>query len=461
MDYESLSSVVLAVMAAVLILGWLPKRTTRGMKRASEHREDRYSSSLHIVDARHATRFSDEDSQQTKGLSMESQQQRHDSAFSQERVARIRTMRRQAVRRRQILVAALVAVTVVVIVLAFSMQFSPFFALIPALATVTVLVLGAKASNDARRWEQELSEANRNKVVRKAARTHEVERRSHADGSKQDPRAQTPKDPEPVYMTVDGALGAIVNDARLEDDSSTAVIAAGDVHDILRQAEQDKRQALALRQKRAERKEAMLRQEDESLGVESLGAEAVRDDAGRSDAAVDADAEHEDKALSERARGQKVQGQKAQQTSQSAVRTADDEIPDATNELSRISPSPALDAFEMAAAQDLISFSLGEARGKQSVPAEEVESLEIKSVRQVATAVPKESVSAPEHGSRESASGKDSQSASAKRDAEDEVPKDASGFHEAESHAAVDEPEQTSDSLGVNLESILARRSRS
>ncbi|MDN6587550.1 MAG: hypothetical protein L0K77_09590, partial [Bifidobacterium crudilactis] len=332
---------------------------------------------------------------------------------------------------------------------------------IPALATVTVLVLGAKASNDARRWEQELSEANRNKVVRKAARTHEVERRSHADGSKQDPRAQTPKDPEPVYMTVDGALGAIVNDARLEDDSSTAVIAAGDVHDILRQAEQDKRQALALRQKRAERKEAMLRQEDESLGVESLGAEAVRDDAGRSDAAVDADAEHEDKALSERARGQKVQGQKAQQTSQSAVRTADDEIPDATNELSRISPSPALDAFEMAAAQDLISFSLGEARGKQSVPAEEVESLEIKSVRQVATAVPKESVSAPEHGSRESASGKDSQSASAKRDAEDEVPKDASGFHEAESHAAVDAPEQTSDSLGVNLESILARRSRS
>ncbi|WP_416174649.1 MAG: Membrane spanning protein [Bifidobacterium crudilactis] len=456
MDYESLSSVVLAVMAAVLILGWLPKRTTRGMKRASEHREDRYSSSLHIVDARHATRFSDEDSQQTKGLSMESQQQRHDSAFSQERVARIRTMRRQAVRRRQILVAALVAVTVVVVVLAFSMQFSPFFALIPALATVTVLVLGAKASGDARRWEQELSEANRNKVVRKAARTHEVERRSHADGSKQDPRAQTPKDPEPVYMTVDGALGATVNDARLEDDSSTAVIAAGDVHDILRQAEQDKRQALALRQKRAERKEAMLRQEDESLGVESLGAEAVRDDADRSDAAADADEEHEDKALSERSRGQKVQ-----QTSQSAVRTADDEIPDATNELSRISPSPALDAFEMAAAQDLISFSLGEARGKESVPAEEVESLEIKSVRQVATAVPKESVSAPEHGSRESASGKDSQSASAKRDADDEVPKDASRFHEAESHADVAAPEQTSDSLGVNLESILARRSKS
>jgi hypothetical protein len=143
------------------------------------------------------------------------------------------------------------------------------------------------------------------------------------------------------------------------------------------------------------------------------------------------------------------------------VRTADDEIPDATNELSRISPSPALDAFEMAAAQDLISFSLGEARGKEPVPAEEVESLEIKSVRQVATAVPKESVSAPEHGSRESASGKNSQSASAKRDADDEVPKDASGFHEAESHAAVDAPEQTSDSLGVNLESILARRSKS
>jgi hypothetical protein len=365
-------------------------------------------------------------------------------------------MRRQAVRRRQILVAALVAVTVVVVALAFSMQFSPFFALIPALATVTVLVLGAKASSDARRWEQELSEANRNKVVRKAARTHEVERRSHVDGFKPGAMAQTPKDPEPVYMTVDGALDASVPDAQLEDDSSTAVIAAGDVHDILRQAEQDKRQALALRQKRAECKQAMLRQEQESHGVE-----AVRDDADRSDAAADADAEHEDKALSERARGQKVQGQKVQQTSRHAVRTADDEIPDATNELSRISPSPALDAFEMAAAQDLISFSLGEARGKEPVPAEEVESLEIKSVRQVATAVPKESVSAPEHGSDEGATGKDSQSASAKHDADDDAPKDASGFHEAESHADVDAPEQTSDSLGVNLESILARRSRS
>ena len=64
---------------------------------------------------------------------------------------------------------------------------------------------------------------------------------------------------------------------------------------------------------------------------------------------------------------------------------------DETNELAQINASSAPDAFDMAVNQDLISFSLG------SDPfdgPEVVQSMEIKSTRQVSKAVPKDSSSA-------------------------------------------------------------------
>ena len=51
MGYESLSTVVVLVIVAIIIVVWLPVRTANGMKRVDEHRQDRYSPSLHIVDA--------------------------------------------------------------------------------------------------------------------------------------------------------------------------------------------------------------------------------------------------------------------------------------------------------------------------------------------------------------------------------------------------------------------------
>ena len=51
MGYESLSTVVVLVILMVIAVGWLPRRTVNSMKKVAEHRQDRYSSSLHLVDA--------------------------------------------------------------------------------------------------------------------------------------------------------------------------------------------------------------------------------------------------------------------------------------------------------------------------------------------------------------------------------------------------------------------------
>ena len=71
MGYESLSTVVVLVILMVIAVGWLPRRTVNSMKKVAEHRQDRYSSSLHLVDADSGTRFSDEHTPQPKGAIMQ------------------------------------------------------------------------------------------------------------------------------------------------------------------------------------------------------------------------------------------------------------------------------------------------------------------------------------------------------------------------------------------------------
>ena len=72
MGYESLSTVVVLAIVIILMAFWLPKRTVKGMKRVIEHREDRFSPSLHLVDADSGTRFSDETAAKAKGAIMQS-----------------------------------------------------------------------------------------------------------------------------------------------------------------------------------------------------------------------------------------------------------------------------------------------------------------------------------------------------------------------------------------------------
>ena len=84
MGYESLSTVVVLAIVVILMLIWLPRRTIKGMKRVIEHREDRFSPSLHLVDADSGTRFSDETVAAAKGVLMQSTEA-HKGATSEER----------------------------------------------------------------------------------------------------------------------------------------------------------------------------------------------------------------------------------------------------------------------------------------------------------------------------------------------------------------------------------------
>lgn len=106
MGYESLSTVVVLVILMVIAVGWLPRRTVNSMKKVAEHRQDRYSSSLHLVDADSGTRFSDEHTPQPKGAIMQ-RAQTSTTTPTTAKVAHIRELRRAAVRRRRILALSL------------------------------------------------------------------------------------------------------------------------------------------------------------------------------------------------------------------------------------------------------------------------------------------------------------------------------------------------------------------
>ena len=167
MGYESLSTVVVLAIVVILMLIWLPRRTIKGMKRVIEHREDRFSPSLHLVDADSGTRFSDETVAAAKGVLMQSTEA-HKGATSEERIAEIRALRHAAVRRRRAIAVSLLTITVVVLVCAFALHFSPLFALIPAALLAAVLALGVRASKQAVAWERKVARYHA-KVKKRAA----------------------------------------------------------------------------------------------------------------------------------------------------------------------------------------------------------------------------------------------------------------------------------------------------
>ena len=116
----------------------------------------------------------------------------------------------------------------------------------------------------------------------------------------------------------------------------------------------------------------------------------------------------------------------------------------------------------MAVNQDLISFSLGSPRNGVEIEQDDALSLEIKSTRQVAKATPRaaepnaESVPAASDAAEpaEESGQTDAKAAQPNRAAVN----DSVAFHETEASAAVEAPDETSDSLGSSLETILARR---
>lgn len=480
MGYESLSTVVVLVIVAIIIVVWLPVRTANGMKRVDEHRQDRYSPSLHIVDAENGRRFGDIKPHKAKGAAMPASTP--SARLTSEHIAHVRELRRAAIRRRQILAVCLLAITVLVFAVSFPLHFSPLLALIPFVLLLLVLVLGANASRQARQWER--------KVVR-------YERAHSGTGWSKKPSAES-KDSKRVNKAE--PVAAVTAPAEQIEDAATEVMEQRQIRRALRDAEIEQAKAKALRQsaaayqaaeehaKQSEKSDiaqsaadkpaaepsAMVDESaDRKSAAETSESSATPDASVRTDKSIESD-----KSVAPRVEPSlTVRDERDERDDAAAAAAAD-----ATSELVSVRPARALDVFDMSTSQDLISFTLGGEHNADNAP----ESLEIKSTRQVSKAEPVEpavaeklidearavkaadDAKAADAGKAVSAGNavdteseqRDDADTNAATDADDEAANAAqrAAFHESEERADVEAPAATTDSLGAGLDSILARR---
>ncbi|RSX55002.1 hypothetical protein D2E26_1056 [Bifidobacterium dolichotidis] len=452
MDYESqsLSAIIVLVIVGIVMMIWLPRRTEKGMKQVIKHREDKYSSSLHLVDAHSGTTFSDEHTPVSKGAIMPNTQAApgRDRAQEREYIARVRAARKAAIRRRRYIVATLSVLTVLVFLLSVVFAFSWLYTLIPAGLLVVVLGLGARASKQAREWEHRQKE--RNEAVIQAAA--QLQQRHDARIARQ--RARQLQEAE----------GSAQSEAQEEPT------------DVLDQ-----------RQIRSALHHSRLQQAHE-VAAREASAEAQA---------------HEQEAL---------RAEQEQHTAQA------DPVAEAAHANYVANHMPATDMVKAAAQRpepELISFSLDASEPSTETAAEPVvESLEIKSTRQVAQAKPlpktqqeqapvqqapvqvidAESVSTPAQPAKPTQPAQPVQTPAADendelqaldhiaiqvdlerdpttqvqplapvrrpRSAADRHAKvnDSRAFHSSETHRDVEAPDESTDSLGSDLDSVLARR---
>ncbi|MCH9276204.1 hypothetical protein JS533_007980 [Bifidobacterium amazonense] len=444
MSYESLSTIVVLVIVIIIMVGWLPVRTAKGMRKVAEHREDRYSSSLHLVEMDDGTRFSDEHTPQAKGIIMADQTR--NAKYTPEHVAHVRQLRRAAIRRRRIVVVSLLTIAVVVLAISFPLHFSPLFALIPAAALATVLALGVHASAQAREWERKVAAERRRQ--RKAAHDKAMQEARAVGRAANAAQVGAGRSKEPVP---EGAQTG---------EPATDVMEQREIRRALREAQEEQARALAAREARR----AARRQEAERQAAEEAAREQARALAEAQQAAAAA---------------QPVRPVDEMRPQTVAEAVSGVEASDETNELSSVRPSRALDAVDMASSPDLISFSLGAPRNGIELKSQTPESLEIKSTKQVAKAVPVEQEdqsqadasadaavdAAAEPGTQADAAQPeqepqaDAAESRPASDAQTAPLSDTAAFHAAEINRDVDAPEATAESLSVGLDAILSRRS--
>lgn len=446
MGYESLSAVIVLAVLVILMAIWLPKRTVKGMKQVVKHQEDRFSTSLHLVDATSGTRFSDDRTPKAKGATMPSGDT-HSGTHSgshggvdRQYIAHVRELRRAAVRRRQILAGILIALTLAVFGLAFAFDYSPLFALVPAALLAVVCALGANASRQARAWEAKVKERQEKEAARKAQRAkarREAQLKAAAEAQRQE---------------ISGAQSGEQSSL----DTPTDVMEQREIRRVIHDAQLAKAREIAARAaERAASGEAA--DSGEHAVVEETIVEAVAPAGSCAGSGAGSASAAQDSGNGSAQRN----GSPARSGSAESAAAAQDEADDATNEISTVGKSSV----------DLISFSLGSPRNVAETPHPAPESLEIKSTKQVAKAVP--NPDGPEdpapsrvdleeiRRAQDASTRREEVSVSAQSIAEtaaEAAEESAPSFHESERASVVDAPDASEESLGGGVDVILARR---
>ncbi|KAA8816306.1 hypothetical protein EMB92_05125 [Bifidobacterium callitrichos] len=488
MGYEQLSTVIVLIIVLIGVVVWLPIRTSNSMRHVEEHRDDRYSTSLHLVDEHSGTRFSD-DTTFAKGVQMQPSERRA-SKLTPERIAEVRRLRHAAVRRRQMIVAALLVITVVVLVLAVTLHFSTLFALIPAALTAVVLALGAHAASQARAWERKVAEAKARERKSKAARA-KARKAAQAQAAQvgSSPKGESAGDAAPTDEMTSLEIRRALRQAQIEQKRALAErarkiaeaqarVEAEQARLAAAQAEAEAR-AAAQAQSVAQGQPAHVVQDQQTSAAPAASAESAAPQA-QSVPNVGAPVMVAPQQAVSGATGSPVVSKNTSKTKDAAA--AQPDASDHTTELAEVHPARALDAYDMATSQDLISFSLGEARNVEAEPVAP-ESREIKSMRQVAKAEPVDAERERELAEEAKVETAPARQADAHVEHEGQQPaeetqsaepvaetngvganesdagmSDVEAFHESEEQAKVAVPAATSDSLGNNLAAILARR---
>ena len=477
MGYESISTLLLVIIVIALLFGWLPKLTLKSMKTMLEHREDRYSSSLHLVDEWTNSHMCDDANKFAEGASMQPAKQ-NIKMITQEHIRKVRQLRRDSIRRRRILVSLLFVLTLVVLFTGFSGLYSPLFALIPFALFSTVIYFGIKASKAAREWEsrvkrgeisvykkacgigesaassasasvsasasdsyEEFAYDNENELAHSDCvdSNYELERENSVNS-----RENTS---ENIQNNVENSNDNISensseNSCNVDDSVATSVMEKREIRIALHRSMQEKKRALESRGIVAEN------YVDPENGVSTPAVSAV--------SAISASAEDVQDSVDSSV------SQNNEQSSSDPNNSRDLIHSDLTDEINTVRASRGLDVFDLATASlcvdssseplkshDLISFSLGSSSKKDdsnntnNSESYAPESLEIKSTKQVAKAVPVESKVANLLNTSEP----NRDSIASKNNSCDEV--------------VVEAPERTEDSLGsADLLEVLARRNQ-
>ncbi|MCI1649995.1 hypothetical protein [Bifidobacterium tibiigranuli] len=499
MGYESLSTVIVLAILVIVMVGWLPGKTVDSMKRVIERRQDRFSSSLHLVDENSGMRFSDGRTYEVKGAVMQPQQSRGAQAY-REHIAQVRKLRREAIRRRRILVLTLAVLTLAVFGMSFVWHFNPLFALIPLLLLAMTLALGIRAARQAQEWERHVAAHRAGASHRKTDAALEA----HADSSDERRNIDAGRAPQAERDDVQGDAEN-AQGARNRDDAPTDIMEQREIRRALKRAQEEGKAARLQHQSHAASSADAAVGESARKIAGTVGDKVAEETVPSIEATANADASANNEsresaqstgvadAADVAARKASAHEASTQKTSAQSDTGHMADASDATSELERVHAAAALDAFDMATQQDLISFSLGAPRNVEESVQEPPESLEIKSMRQVAKAVPQDSHDEDAASAADTAPSddavldndaaasndtvpNDNDAAPASDDADQPASEqpvdttkavsqatrrpvnDAQAFHRAEVEADVEVPDATSDSLGSGIEAVLARR---
>lgn len=390
MGYESVSALIVLIILVALWFGWLPKRTVNGMKTMLEHREDRFSPTLHLVGEWSAARICDGTGMLAKGACMQPTQRKR--TLTPERIARIRAARRAAIRRRCVLVGALAVLTVLVFIVGCSGAFSPAFVLIPGAMLAAVLYFGSRAAKHAREWEARVAKMRAGSLESVDLANDSLRNKSLNGESL---KLESSKEQSSKSESLESA-----KQHSSRDDTATSVMEKREIKVALMRAQEERNAALLARSEATENAENV---------AEDIAEKEYEEDSKEANLAIKEDFK---------------------------------------------------DSAAVKNNQDLISFSLGSDVkydfGNSVAAVKAPESLEIKSTRQVAKAIPVvKPAKSKTTKSKAAKSAKTSESKYAKN-----LQKSTSlQFHAEEQKSQVEAPASSADSLGVaNLREVLARR---